>query len=509
MSICDWLTHWASWSPQKVAVRFDERDYTYAALDDEVGRLAGTLRSLGVEAGDRVGYLGMNSPVLLELLFACARLSSILVPFNARMPASELRVFLGHSEPRVVVVGDGFTGVVHEATAEAADVRVVPFGAVAGKDSLQARMRDAPYEPGDQRHSLETPVLIAYTSGTTGVPKGAVLTQGALLFNALNAVAAFDLSRHDEVLTNIPMFHVGGMNILTTPAISVGATVTIHRGFDPAATLQEVQRRQTTLMISVPVMSRAVAGHLAWAATDLSSLRCVVTGSTAVAEDDLRPWFDRGIPVCQVYGLTETTPIATVVPIAEAKRMGMTAGRPALYCRVQVMNERARALGVGEVGEVALRGPNVMRKYWRNRTATGASFADGWFRTGDAGFLDEEGFLHVVGRLKDIIVVGGSNVYPADLDRILAECSDIREAAVVGRPDADLGEVPVAFVVLEPDRPMTADAVMALFDGRLAPYKHPREFVFVDTLPKTALGKIQKSILRERAKARKEGTDTP
>lgn len=498
MSISGWLTHWASWCPEKVAVRFEGREYTYAALNHEVWRVTGALRALGVEPGDRVGYLGANSPVLLEVLFACARLGAILVPFNARMPANELRVFIAHSEPRVVLVEAALLGTARAAAAEAGDVRLVPFGDAGVGDGLDAHLGDA--EPDDQPRPLDTPIVMAYTSGTTGEPKGAVLTHGALLFNALNAVTAFGLTSGDEVLTNIPMFHVGGLNILTTPAISVGATVTMHAGFDPVATLREVESRRTTALISVPTMTRALAAHPAWGTTDLASLRCVVTGSTVVTEDDVRPWLDRGIPVCQGYGLTETAPLATVVPVAETRRMGLTAGKPVMYCRVRVVDETAEPVRVGEVGEVLLQGPNVMREYWRNRKATDEAFVEGWFRTGDAGFVDGEGYLHIVGRLKDIIVVGSSNVYPGDVEAVLADCSDIREAAVVGRPDAELGEVPVAFVVLEPARRMSRDMVMALFDGKLASYKHPRDVVLVDALPRTALGKVQKSTLREWAK---------
>jgi fatty-acyl-CoA synthase len=324
-----------------------------------------------------------------------------------------------------------------------------------------------------------------------------VLTHQALFFNALNSVAAFGLTASDEVLTNIPMFHVGGLNIFTTPAISAGATVTIDPRFDPGATLAEVERSRTTLMISVPAMTRALVAHPAWAATDLGSLRCVATGSTFVAEEALRPWLDRGVAVCQVYGLTETCPIATVVPVAEAGCMAATAGRPAMHCRVRIVDPSSGSdVGEGEVGEVVVRGPNVMQGYWRNDAATREAFIDGWFRTGDAGFVDEEGFLHVVERLKDIIVVGASNVYPGDVEAVLTGCPAVAEAAVVGRPDPDLGEVPVAFVVLTPGTAVTASELRPLFVGRLAAYKHPRDVVFVDALPRTALGKVQRSVLR-------------
>lgn len=211
----------------------------------------------------------------------------------------------------------------------------------------------------------------------------------------------------------------------------------------------------------------------------------------------MRPWMDRGIPVSQVYGLTETCPTATVVPIADARRAFATAGKPALYCDVRIVDAAGDEVAPGTVGEVLLRGPNLLSSYWRNEEATRAAFLDGWFRSGDAGYLDEDGFLHIVERMKDIIIVGGSNVYPADLERVLSESAEISEAAVVGRPDPDLGEVPVACVV--PSRPgaITAEGVKALFRGRLAEYKHPRDVVLLERLPRNALGKIQKGQLRD------------
>jgi fatty-acyl-CoA synthase len=338
--------------------------------------------------------------------------------------------------------------------------------------------------------------MIINTSGTTGPPKGAVITGEALHFNALNVAAAVGIGPADEVLANGPLFNTGPMNILTTPALAAGAAVTVLREFDPGATLEAIERHAITLAIATPAMTKALASHARWNATDLSSLRCVITGSTTVREDAVAPWFDRDVSVLQDYGLTETMPVVTMVPRDDAYRLRATAGRPVPHCRLRIAAGDGAPVEAGEIGEVLVQGPTVMPEYWRNPEATSKAFhEDGWFRTGDAGFLDAEGMLSIVDRIKDVIIVGSCNVYPADVESVLAASAHIAEAAVVGRPDEELGEVPVAFVVLEETGSMSEDDVKRLFDGQLATYKHPQDVVFVEALPRNAMGKVDRDQL--------------
>jgi fatty-acyl-CoA synthase len=407
---------------------------------------------------------------------------------------------LANTEPAALLAEAGLVATAHEATG-ALDVRIIAFGDGDGEGdgpgSLAALLDDAPQRRCDPGRALRTPLAIINTSGTTGPTKGAVLTHRMLHFNALNVAAAVGVRAGDEVLANGPLFNTGPLNILTTPALAAGATVTVHRAFDPAATLQDIERRQITLAISAPAMTKALVSHDRWAATDLSSLRCVITGSTTVREDVLAPWFARGVTVLQDYGLTEAMPVVTIVPSADAHRLRATAGRPVPHCRVRIATPDGAPVEPGEVGEVLVQGPTVMPEYWRNPQATREVFhADGWLRTGDAGRVDDEGMLTIVDRIKEVIIVGSCNVYPADVQSVLAECPQIAESAVVGRADDDLGEVPVAFVVLREPESMSADDVRALFNGRLADYKHPRDVVFVDELPRSAIGKVQSDELR-------------
>jgi fatty-acyl-CoA synthase len=489
--ISSWIAESAERTPDKVAIRFEDREITYGAMEQRVARLAGALsRREGISEGDRVAYLGHNAPELLDLLFACARLGTILVPLSARMPAPELEVVLANTEPAVLVAEDEFARTARDAGGDLG-LTVIAFA------DLTALLDGAPELRCDPDRSLRAPLLIINTSGTTGPTKGAVLTHEMLHFNALNVAVAVRLVPADEVLTNGPLFNTGPMNILTTPALAAGATVTIQREFEPGAMLEEIERRAITLAIATPAMTRALTAHPRWESTELSSLRCVITGSTIVREDVLAPWFERGVPVLQDYGLTEAMPVVTIVPLRDAHRLRATAGRPVRHCNVRIAAADGSPVQDGEIGEVLVKGPTVMREYWRNAQATDQAFHDGgWLRTGDAGCLDEEGMLSIVDRLKEVIIVGSCNVYPADVESVLASCPQIADAAVVGRPDDELGEVPVAFVVLKEPGALSAADVSALFEGRLAAYKHPQDVIFTDALPRNAIGKVQGDELR-------------
>ncbi len=330
--------------------------------------------------------------------------------------------------------------------------------------------------------------------------KGAVLTQRALLFNAVNSAAMHDMTSNDVVFTNLPMFHVGGLNIQTTPALHAGASLIVHRRFEPDATVAAIRDHRPTLLILVPAMMQALIDHAAWPEIDFSCLRCIVTGSTTVPLPVLRTYLDRGVPVIQVYGSTETAPIVIHQRIDDAFAGAGSTGKAALHCEAEIRGADGAILAHGENGEIVVRGPNVMTGYWNDPEATAEVMRDGWFHTGDVGHVDTDGNFHVVDRTKDVIISGSENIYPAELEIPLDACPDIAEAAVVGRPDARWGEVPVACVVRRKGSAITKRDVLALFDGRLAGYKHPRDVVFMDALPRNVMGKILKYELREAIK---------
>ena len=313
-----------------------------------------------------------------------------------------------------------------------------------------------------------------------------MLTQSALLWNGFNSIHAHDLGQSDHVLTSLPLFHVGGLNNQTLPALQAGATVTLHRRFEPGRWLADVAARRPTLSLLVPATMQAVISHPDWEKADLSSLRMLNAGSMVVPGSLIRAFHRRGVPVGQIYGCTETAPIAIVLLKEDAERKLGSAGKPAAHCEVRLVD-----------GEIQVRGPNVMRAYWGDAQATAAAFTpDGWFRTGDLASVDGEGYYWIMGRSKDVIISGGENIYPAELENVLADCPEIAEAAVIGVEDMKWGESAVACVVLREKSGLDEVQVQSLFRDRLARYKHPRRVIFLDSLPKNAMGKVQKFELK-------------
>jgi fatty-acyl-CoA synthase len=486
MDLSSWLERRADFTPDRTAIHFEGSDDSWAALAQQTRQLAGALAALGIGRGDRVAHLGYNSRLFLVLLFACARLGAMLVPLNWRLAAPEHRVVIADAEPKLLVHDAGFA----EAAARLGAVRTLSL------DALAAAMQAAPETEADPAASYAAPLLIVYTSGTTGRPKGAVLTQEALLWNAVNSTVMHDLTSADHVLTTLPMFHVGGLNIQTLPALHAGASVTLHARFDADATLAAIAERRPSLAVLVPAQLAALIGHPAWAKTDLSCLRAITTGSSIVPMSLIEAIHARGVPVIQVYGATETAPIAIYQTPRDAFLSVGSCGKPALHCAARIVDGEGKDVPRGARGEILIRGPNVMSGYWRNAEATAAALRDGWFHTGDIGHVDQRGDYFIDERKNDVIISGGENIYPAEVEAILLAEPRIAEAAVVARPDPRWGEVPVAVIVLRAGVAMTAAEVLALFHEKIARFKQPRDVVFAAALPKNALGKVLRYELR-------------
>jgi fatty-acyl-CoA synthase len=490
MDISGHIAHRASWAPRKVALRYEGRTLTFADLERAVGTWAAWMRSHGVSGGDRVAFLGPNCPELVEMLHACGRLGGIFVPLNARMPAAELSVFVERCRPSLLLA---------EESSEEVAASIAPAAASSLRSGAHDLGASEAIEP-DPELNPAAPTLIAFTSGTTGHPKGAVFSHQNLSLGALRMIADEGLTAADEILVASPMFHVAALLSLALPSLWAGATITIHRQFEPGRVLEDLERYRVTRFMSTPGMTRALVGDPGWAAADLSSLRTVFVGSTFIHRPAVEPWHAKGVRVIQGYGMTEAPGIALTPPGASPDRV-LAGGKPGLYQRVRLVDPAGHDVPAGDPGEIWVRGPTMMTGYWEDEESTRAAHRDGWFATGDVGIVDEEGYLRVVDRLTDMIIVGTSNVYPAELEAVLASCPQIDEAAVVGWPDADLGEAPVACVVPARGATLTAETVLGLFTGRLAIYKHPRQIIFLDSLPRNALGKVQKGALRELVRA--------
>ncbi|HZH07268.1 MAG TPA: AMP-binding protein [Lautropia sp.] len=503
------ITVWSEQRPEQTAIRFEGGSITYRELEGRIVAATAELSALGIRPGQRVAYLGLNHPVMLVLLFALCRLGAIFQPLNFRLSATEHARQLLDSTPSLFFHADEYRAHLEDVAAQA------PLPAVTDAEALWESTGHAtatgqptatgipppagdPQSPTPQPGSLNDDALLVYTSGTSGEPKGVLLTQEALLFNCINSIHAHDLTPADHGLIVLPLFHVGGLNIMLLPLLYVGASVTLHRRFDPALLLRDITLLRPTLLLMVPATISAAIAEPGWEQADLSSLRMINTGSSVVPLSLIEAWHARGIPVGQVYGSTETCPIAIYLRAEDATRKAGSAGRAAMHCEVDLVDGAGTAVAAGVTGEIRVRGPSVMRGYFGRPEATAAAIQDGWYRTGDLARQDEDGFFWVVGRSKDMIVSGGENIYPAELEAVLADSPAIAEAAVVGVPDERWGEVPVAVVIRRSPDSIDETGVAALFEGRLARYKRPKRIVFVDDLPRTALGKVQKSVLAAR-----------
>jgi fatty-acyl-CoA synthase len=494
-------------SPGRDALWFEGTTTSHAGFAERVRRASTALAGLGAVRGTRVAWLSTNHPSALETLYACGQLGAIWVPVNARLAAPEAEYILEHSGASVVVHG-------RDQTALAADLQsrlpAIPTWLAAeppADGATPAAPRSISYETilgaadptyRDEPVSLDDPCLIMYTSGTTGRPKGAVLTHGNMTWNATNQLLGFDLAPDERTLALAPLFHIGGLNGTVNPTLLRGGCVVIVRRFDPAATLEVIEQQRVNSFFAVPTMLDAMAREPSFATRDLSALRSIGAAGAPVPVPTLRTWLARGVTMQQAYGMTEAAPGCTVLDSADAERKVGSAGRPVFFTDVRVARPDGTDADPDEVGEVLVAGPNIMAGYWDDDARTAEVLVDGWYHTGDAGSLDTEGFLFIRDRYRDMIISGGENIYPAEIESALLELPGIDEAAVIGVPDEKWGEAVLAYVVPSPGAPADPQTLRTALRERLAGYKLPRHFRFVSDLPKTATGKIRKTELHDR-----------
>ncbi|SOZ35684.1 class I adenylate-forming enzyme family protein [Cupriavidus neocaledonicus] len=486
-------------APGRPALHYLDRTFTYGTLWRRVERasahLAATWR---IRPGDRVGTLCLNHELQLVLLFACARVGAMFAPLNYRLAPAELRAIAAHAQLAVL-----FHDAAHEALAREAggDCRLAPLD----------RLVEHPAPSGVSHAAVpdHAPLLLAYTSGTTGKPKGAVHTQAGLLANARASWWAHGMTAGDHVLSVLPLFHVGGLCIQTLPALLAGARVTLHDRFAPQAWLDAVAGARPSLSLMVPATLRAVLEHPRWADTDLAALRGVMAGSSPIPRAYIEAFHARGVPLGQVYGATETGPVSVVLKLEQAMARPGYAGWPQPEAEVRLAGADGAEVPPGAVGELWVRGANVMAGYWNppGSGLTDNGLPGGWFHSGDLAHRDAEGCIEVVGRSKDMIISGGENIYPAEIENVLVGLPGVQECAVVGVADARWGEVPVAVIVPAPGAPpgaLAAEPLRELLAARIARFKLPREVVLMDDLPRSALGKVLKPQLRAQLEARRQ-----
>jgi len=484
--------------PQQPALRFEGELQTYADLSDRIRKLAAILIELGVRRGDRVGYMGLNHPTFLEAVYACSCIGAIFVPLNFRLTSSEASFIVGDSGIQIMLADDACTEILDE---QKQDVSVQHYLSIEsdrpGWASLENLMAVA--TPVETVAPIENDdvALIMYTSGTTGLPKGAMLTHGNIFWNTVN-VSLLEESMVGASLTCAPLFHIGGLNVTTHTSLVRGVAVVLHRSFDAGAVLHDIEKYQVSTMFGAPTMFTMMSQHEAFDRTDFSSVISFNVGSAPVPLPLLNIYASRGVTFCQGYGLTETSPYVTVLGSKFATSKIGSAGQSLMFTSVRIVDGNGQTLANGERGEIWIKGPNVMKGYWNRPQATAEAVdKDGWFHSGDVGYFDEDNFLFICDRIKDMVISGGENIYPAEVESVLFEHSAIAEVAVIGVPDDKWGELLVAVVVLHADTTLTLEDLQDFVGKELARYKLPRKLHRVDALPRNPAGKVQKFILKE------------
>ena len=490
----------AELDPASRALVFEETQLDYAGLASRVRRLASALRIGGICVGDRVGYVGLNHPAFLETMLAAQLLGAIFVPLNFRLTGEELRYIINDAGIHTLMADDALRPVIDPVRASLCCTRYI--GSETGGDGWEDLQALAVASPVLEAHvpvGQHDVAVIMYTSGTTGRPKGAMLTHGNLVWNNVQANMAFAGDADDITLVAAPLFHVGGLNVTTINALQTGACVILHRSFDPGHALADIAKYRVSTMFGAPAMFLFMAQQEAFADTDLTSLKMLIVGAAPVPKSLLDIYTARNVLLNQGYGLTETAPLVTFLMSQYIDSKLGSAGKPGLFGEIRIAGADNKPLAQGEVGEILYRGPNVMKGYWNRPEATAEAIdAEGWFHTGDAGLIDEDGFLFISDRVKDMVISGGENVYPAEVESVLYEHPAIAEVAIIGLADEKWGEAVTAVVALNAGATLSLEELRAFADGKLARYKLPLLLHLVDALPRNPAGKVLKFELRER-----------
>jgi len=480
-----WLETHAAIDPGRDMLRADGRVWTCGELAGAARDLAAWLmREAGLERGARIGFLGYNRAEQIVLVFAAARAGLMVVPLNWRLAGPEQAAILRNAGASLLMAQDSFAARAREIAPQGCPVMM--FGGE--DDTFATALETGAKLDAPQRGGPDDPLLLVYTSGTTGEPKGAVLTQDAVLFNALNAIHMHGMCEDDLILSVLPLFHVGGLNIQTLPALYCGAKVILHETFDPARALVSITEERPSLTLQVPATLQAMMALPGWDDADISSLRALAIGSTDVPVEQIKAVQARGVPVIQIYGATETGPVAIYQTPGEAFATTGSIGRAGLHTDIRLVDDAGADVADGGTGEILVRGRHVAQGYWRD--ADNPAFSGGWFHSGDIASRDESGLYWFRDRKKNMIISGGENIYPAEIERVLRTIPGVAECAVTGVRDAKWGQTPAALIVPAPGALLDEEAIRSALNAALARYKHPRVIRFAQALPRNAMGKV-------------------
>jgi len=501
MNIGQFLTKRAYREPTAEAI-FDvasDRRFNFEELNARANKAANAMTASDIGAGDRVGLLLMNGVEFVESFFGAAKIGAINVPLNVRLVADELEFILKDSGTSALLFSEEFAPVCAElkSRGDKTDITTwIQVGGTPGEDVLDYDAWVAPAADTEVEAvgSGDDHVFIMYTSGTTGLPKGVIHSHNTVMWSIITGTASLDFRMGDRFLNSLPLFHVGALNPVLSNAYAGGTTV-LMRSFDPTESWRLISEEKINSTLMVPAMLQFMQLTYNAEAYDLSSLRWILSGAAPVPVSLIEAYGALGVEIHQVYGLTETCgPGCVIIGDDAINKVGST-GRAFFHGKVRVVREDGTDCDPGESGEVLLAGPNIMVGYWNRPEATAESIQDGWLHTGDAGVLDEDGYLTIVDRIKDMLISGGENVYPAELENVLLSHECVADAGVIGVPSKKWGESPLAVIVKKED--VSAEDIMSFCNGKLAPYKAIKVVEFVDVIPRNPSGKILKRVLRE------------
>lgn len=501
--IAYWIEKRAYITPERTALIGEQQRLTYKEMSANINKMACALsEQFQVQPGDRIAIIAQNGTEYIQLLFAIAKLGCIAVPLNTRLSPKELQFQLNDSESSVIIVGSDYYKMGQELKSTCRLKHLVLLENTVDRDDLISFSKIYSSYPSYYSGTINTvgslPFIICYTSGTTGQPKGAVLTQDHMFWNAMNNILAIDISSNDQVLTLLPLFHIGGIGLFTFPALLAGATVIIPQSFNPQQTLKLIENEKASIVMGVPTIFNLLRKNWQTVKPNVDSVRWFISGGAPCPQELIRFYHEQGISFGQGYGMTETSPTVFMLPREDIRRKTGSIGKPVMFCDFKIVNGQDQDVSPGVIGELLVKGQNVINEYWKNPNETVKSFKEGWLRTGDLARVDDEGFVYIAGRKKEMIISGGENIYPLEIEQILEKNPAIAEIAVIGVPDNKWGEVPLAILSLKNGFETSDGELMDYCLARLAKYKCPQRFEMINELPKNATGKIDKVSLKRK-----------
>jgi fatty-acyl-CoA synthase len=499
----DWTGKRAMLTPDREAIfdNIEKKSYSFEEMDRRANQVARLLLDSGVEKGDRVGVLSKNRFDFLDLLFACGKIGAILTPFNTRLTTPEIEYLVGKTEPSMFFYDPNLSTKFRELRSFLERKPIVIMGDKKSDTDIDINsiLKKKASDPVERPSlTLEDPYLIVFTGGTTGLPKGAILSHGLVFWNSVNTIVSWGLKPDDIQPLLFPLFHTGGINVLLIPFYHLGAKSIIMGDFDVGETLKVIEEEKCTIVIAVPTQFNMMSESPEFPKANFDSVRVFISGGAPCPVAIMEKYWERGKILKMGYGLTEVGPNNFYLPENEVKRKPSSVGFPVFHCDMRVSDDHGNEVPAGAVGELLLRGPHIFSGYWGEPEETAKTIEpDGWVHTGDLVMKDDEGFYFITGRKKDMFISGGENVYPTEIEELLYKHPSILEAAVVGVPHEKWGEVGKAVIVLKPGKSLTQEEILDYLNGKLARYKIPKQYEFRKELPKSAAGKILKRELQK------------